>query len=125
MEARRRKARALRLRFSQSLARRRQRLSQPMVRSTIQRLGSTRTLCAVGPLDDLHVDARQHFAQRLPEHRPLIAAIGVELAQEREQAEQRGHQQHAAVAILDVGGMNDGVQQQTLRCRREDAASCP
>src|SRR5258705_11224263 len=33
-------ARALRLRFSQSLARRRQRLSQAMVRSTIQRLGN-------------------------------------------------------------------------------------
>src|SRR5216683_721527 len=33
-------ARALRLRFSQSLASRRQRLSQAMVRSTIQRLGN-------------------------------------------------------------------------------------
>jgi iron complex transport system substrate-binding protein len=41
IEARRKKARPLRLRFSQSLARRRQRLSQAMVRSTIQRLGRT------------------------------------------------------------------------------------
>jgi hypothetical protein len=41
MEARRRKASALWSRFSQSLARRRQRPSQPMVRSTIQRLGRT------------------------------------------------------------------------------------
>ena len=41
MEASLRKARALRLRFSQSLASRRQRFSQAMVRSTIQRLGST------------------------------------------------------------------------------------
>lgn len=41
MEARRRKASALWLRFSQSLARRRHRPSQPMVRSTIQRLGRT------------------------------------------------------------------------------------
>src|ERR1700758_3768334 len=40
MEASFRNARALRLRFSQSLARRRQRLSQAMGRSTIQRLGS-------------------------------------------------------------------------------------
>jgi cytochrome c len=39
MEASFRNARALRLRFSQSLARRRQRLSHAMVRSTIQRLG--------------------------------------------------------------------------------------
>jgi len=41
MEARWRKARALWLRFSQSLASRRHRPSQPMVRSTIQRMGST------------------------------------------------------------------------------------
>ena len=40
MEASFRNARALRLRFSQSLARRRQRLSQAIVRSTIQRLGN-------------------------------------------------------------------------------------
>jgi hypothetical protein len=41
IEARRRNASALRLRFSQSLASLRHRLSQAMVRSTIQRLGST------------------------------------------------------------------------------------
>jgi hypothetical protein len=41
IEARRKNAKPLRLRFSQSLASRRQRLSQAMVRSTIQRLGST------------------------------------------------------------------------------------
>jgi hypothetical protein len=41
MDASRRKANALRVRFSKSLARRRQRLSQAMVRSTIQRFGRT------------------------------------------------------------------------------------
>ena len=40
MDASFKNARALRLRFSQSLARRRQRLSQAIVRSTIQRLGN-------------------------------------------------------------------------------------
>ena len=40
MEASFKNARALRLRFSQSLARRRQRLSHAIVRSTIQRLGN-------------------------------------------------------------------------------------
>jgi hypothetical protein len=45
----------------------------------------------------------------------LIAAIGVELAQERVEAEQRAHQQHAAIAVLDVGRMHDGVHQQALR----------
>ena len=42
-EARRRNTSAFRFRFSQSLANRRQRLSQPMARSTIQRLGRTST----------------------------------------------------------------------------------
>ena len=41
IEASRRKARPLRLRFSQSLANLRQRLSQAMVRSTIHRFGRT------------------------------------------------------------------------------------
>ncbi len=41
MDASLRKARAVRLRFSQSFASLRQRLSQAMVRSTIQRLGWT------------------------------------------------------------------------------------
>src|SRR6266849_11056600 len=41
IEARRKKAKAFRLRHSQSFAKRRQRLSQAIVRSTIQRLGKT------------------------------------------------------------------------------------
>src|SRR6266436_5631579 len=41
IDARRKNASAFRLRFSQSLASLRQRLSQAMVRSTIQRLGNT------------------------------------------------------------------------------------
>src|SRR5436190_22719860 len=41
IEARRKNAKAFRLRHSQSLARRRQRLSHAMVRSTIHRLGKT------------------------------------------------------------------------------------
>ncbi len=40
MEAKRRNMRAVRMRFSQSFASLRQRLSQAIVRSTIQRLGS-------------------------------------------------------------------------------------
>ena len=47
--------------------------------------------------------------------RSLIAAVGEQLLQERKQPEQRGKQQDAAVAILDIGGMHDGVQQQTQR----------
>ena len=45
----------------------------------------------------------------------LITGIGEQRLQEGIHPEQRRKQQHAAVAILDVGGMNDGVQQQTQR----------
>jgi hypothetical protein len=45
MEASLSKASVLRSRFSQSLARRRQRLSQPMVRSTIQPIHPTHKTC--------------------------------------------------------------------------------
>ena len=55
------------------------------------------------------------FFRRRLELRPLIAAIGIELEQKRIEAEQRRHHQNAAIAVLDVGGMNDGVHQQALR----------
>lgn len=49
------------------------------------------------------------------ELRSLIGRVGKELLQEWMQAE-HGRQQHdAAVAVLDVGGVHDGVQQQTQR----------
>ena len=115
IEARRRKASALRFRHSQSLAKRRQRLSHAIVRSTIQRFGSTTNLRRVGPLDDLNVTARQ-TRQPVLELRPLVAGVGVKLYQERKHSEQRAaHEQHAAVAILDIGRMYDGVHQQALR----------
>src|SRR5262245_48273133 len=41
--------------------------------------------------------------------------VGKELFQERVHPEQGCKKQDAAVAILDVGRMNDGVQQQTER----------
>jgi hypothetical protein len=61
-----------------------------------------------------NLDAPQHPGQGLLECRPLISAIGVEFAQEREQAEQACHEQYAAVAILNVGGMDDRAQQKTF-----------
>ena len=45
---------------------------------------------------------------------PRIGAIGKEPFQKRKQAEKRGQQQDAAVAILNIGRTNNRVQQQTL-----------
>ena len=60
-------------------------------------------------------EAGQNPGERIAENRPLIGAVGKQLHEERKPTEQRRHQQDAAIAILDVGGMHDGVQQQTLR----------
>ena len=65
--------------------------------------------------DDLGFDSRQHTSQVVVEGRSLIGCIGKELCQERMQPEHRGEQHDAAIAILDVGGMNNGVQQQAQR----------
>jgi len=45
----------------------------------------------------------------------ICSSVGVEFKQKRIEAEQSGHEQHAAVAILNVGPMHDGVHQQALR----------
>ena len=49
------------------------------------------------------------------ELRPLITAIGVELQKEGIGAEQGRHHEHAAVAVLNIGAMHDGVHQEALR----------
>jgi len=47
--------------------------------------------------------------------RSLVAAVGKELLQKWEQAKQRRQQKDAAVAVLYIGWMNDGMQQKTKR----------
>ena len=69
----------------------------------------------IGTFDDLGFETRQEFGERVAENRPLIGAVGKQLLEEWKPTEQRRQQQDAAVAILDAGGMNDGVQQQTQR----------
>ena len=75
----------------------------------------------VGSLDDLDVDPAQDSRHGLLEFGSLITAIGIELQQERKHAEQSAQQQRRAVALLNVGGLNDGVQQQTLRVYQDMA----
>ena len=116
IDARRRKASALRFRFSQSFASRRQRLSQAIVRSTIQRRGKHhKSFGVIGALDDFGFEIGEDFRQGLLEFRSLIAAVGKQLFQERIHPEQCRKKQNAAVAVLDIGRMNNRVQQQTER----------
>ena len=69
----------------------------------------------IGAPDDLSFEVGQGFCECLVEMRSLVASIGEELLQERIHSEQGGKQQNAAVAILDIGAMDDGVEQQTQR----------
>ena len=72
-------------------------------------------------LDDFEIDSVKRFGDALLESRASIAAIGVELQEKRVETKQRRHHQHAAVAILDVGGMDDGVHQEALRIDKDVA----
>ena len=65
--------------------------------------------------DDFDIHLRHYFRHSATKHRTLIAAISVELQQEWIHAEHGRHDQRAAIAILNVGGMHDGVDQQALR----------
>ena len=69
----------------------------------------------IGALDDFSFEMGQDFRQGGAEFRPLIATVGKQLFQERIHPEQGRKKQDAAIAILDVGGMNDGMEQQTQR----------
>src|SRR6266550_1291686 len=77
IEARRKNAKAFRLRHSQSLARRRQRLSHAMVRSTIQRFGKTTN--SLTPSERLTISMSRcgrtfatAFANFCPFHAPAV-----------------------------------------------------
>ena len=65
----------------------------------------------IGSFDDFGFEMRQGFGKRVRKNRALIGAVGKQLLKEWKLTEQRGQQQDAAIAILDAGGMHDGVQQ--------------
>jgi len=69
----------------------------------------------IGAPDDLSFEVGQDSCECLLEMRSLVPSVGEELLQERIHSEQGGKQQNAAVAILDIGAMNDGMEQQTQR----------
>ena len=63
-------------------------------------------------LDDLHIQMRANFGQRGGEFWPLIATVGEQLLKKGKHPEQGRHDENAAIAILNVGRMNDGVEQE-------------
>jgi hypothetical protein len=69
----------------------------------------------VRALDDFGFQLRQDLRQRAVKDASRIGAVGKQLFKKWIDAEERGQQQDAAVAILNIGGMHDRVQQQTQR----------
>ena len=69
----------------------------------------------IGALDDFGLELGQDFRERPAKVRPLIGGVGEEPSQKGLRPKQRCEQQDATVAVLDIGGMNDGVQQQAER----------
>ena len=74
-----------------------------------------KSLNLIGALDDFGLELGQDFCECSAKVRPLIGGVGEEHFQEGLRPEQRCEQHDAAVAVLDVGGMNDGVDQQAQR----------
>jgi len=116
IEASRRNASALRLRFSQFLGK-----PSAAVEPSKGAFDDPtawkhhESFRPIGALDDFSFELRQDLRQGILKVRPLVATIGKELFQERVHPEKGCKKQDAAIAILDIGRMNDGVQQQTQR----------
>lgn len=72
-----------------------------------------KALRVVATPDDFGDEVRHDFGDAVGEDRPGIGAVREQLAQEGELSEQGGQQQQAALAVLHVGGGDQGVQQQS------------
>ena len=69
----------------------------------------------IGALDDFSFEVWQDASQTFVESRPLIGRVGKELPQEWMHPKHGGKQDDAAIPVLDVGAVNNRVEQQTQR----------
>ena len=115
IEARRRNASAFRLRFSPIFGKT-PRGPEPCERSFDDPplREDDKSFRVIRTLDDLHIQPCHYFCHGAAKQWALIAAIGEEFHQERKQAEHGRHDECAAVAILNISGMNDSMNQQAL-----------
>jgi len=72
-----------------------------------------KALRPIGTADDFGDQVRHDNRQGVMEHRPRVGAVGKQLFEERELAEQCGEEHQATVAILNIGGRHQRMQQQT------------
>ena len=72
-----------------------------------------KALRVVAAPDDPGHEVGHDIGDTVGEDRPGVGAVGEQHAQEGELPEQRGQQQHTTIAVLHVGGGDQGVQQQS------------
>jgi hypothetical protein len=117
--ARRIRATDVLARFSRLRARRRQRVSQASVLSTIQRFGSTtkpRTTSGRLTMRSRQRPPRRAAPRRAGGARPPVSGVGEDGEDEGEQRPRAAvEHQRRAVAVLHAGRMHDDVQQQSER----------
>lgn len=70
---------------------------------------------AIGTAHDFGGEARHDARQAVMENRSGVGAVGEQLLEERELSEHCGQEHQSAVAILNIGGGDQRVQQQTQR----------
>ena len=68
----------------------------------------------IGSPDDLGLELGEDAGQGGLKDRPLVGAVGEQFFEKGKQIEQRCQELEAAVAILNVGGGDDGVQEKAL-----------
>ena len=114
IDARRKNASALRLRFSQSLGEPSAAIEPCDGALDNPALGDHDKSCnPIGAFDDCNIEMRENLRKPVCKLRSLITAVGEQRLQEGEHSEQRCHDENAAIAILNISRMHDGVQQQT------------
>src|SRR6201993_3066031 len=113
---------ALSMVASKSLARRRLRLSQAMVRSTTHRRGNSwKPLAASQRRTISRVQLVAELGEGLLELSAGVGGISEDVAQPGKGAAHGGEQQRCAVAILDVGRMHDGGDEKPRRVGQQMA----
>ena len=89
-------------------------LDDPAARQHLEALGR------VGTLDDLELPV-SHAVEGVGKLLGIVAVVGPDQLQPREQRLELLEQIDGAVAILHIGRMHDGVQQEALRVGRDVA----
>src|SRR5712671_3918224 len=67
----------------------------------------------IGTFDDFNVEMRQNLCKRFRKFRSSISVVGEQRLQKGKHPEQCRHDENASIAILNVGRMNNGMEQKT------------